>query len=137
MDVERWTPLTMLFPERYVDTSEFWAEFDLEEWSASQYDWTRDSWNGFRDFAKRPVETISEDIGDCEDYALVAASWAVAHGRAGVGLGFCWDLPYPWPRHVIAFDDDTVYSSGDIVKESVTQYLDRTEYDYCLRRPID
>lgn len=137
MDLRRWTPLTALFPRRYVDRSEFWVDFDLQGWSTASYRWTGDPWNGLRDFAKRPAETIAEDIGDCEDYALVAASWALAQGHSGVGLGFCWEWPYPWPRHVIAFDDETVYSSGNLVEGSVAQYLEDSEYYYCLRRPID
>ncbi|MFW5917993.1 MAG: hypothetical protein ACOCR0_00775 [Haloferacaceae archaeon] len=136
MGLRRWTPLTMLAPRRYVDRSDFWTEFDLQEWSVSDYEWTRDPWNGYRDFAKRPVETISEDEGDCEDYALVAISWAIARDRPGVGIGFCWELPYPWPRHVIAFDEEYVYSSGDIVDESVEEYLERSVYDSILRRPV-
>lgn len=136
MELRRWTPLTALVPQYYVDSDVDWEGFDLRDWSATSYDWSRDPWNGYRDFAKRPEETIADGAGDCEDYALVAASWALAHGRSGVGLGFCWEWPYPWPRHVIAFDETNVYSSGDITEGAVNDYLERSEYDYCLRRRI-
>lgn len=136
MVLGRWTPLTFLMPQRYIDTSDLWEKFDIEEWSSSVYEWKNDPWNGYRDFAKRPAETVSDGEGDCEDYALVAASWALSQGHQGVGLGFCWKRPYPWPRHAIAFDNDYVYSSGKICQESVGKYIDRSQYDYCLRRRL-
>ncbi|MFC4360590.1 hypothetical protein ACFO0N_21810 [Halobium salinum] len=112
--VPRWTPFVFLAPDRYVADGEFWAEFDFRTWSRRGYEWVSDPWNGFRDVAKRPRETLAEGRGDCEDYALVAASWARARGHEGVGLGFCLESPYPWPRHAIAYDDRFVYSSGRI-----------------------
>lgn len=133
--IQRWTPLTFLSPYRYVDRSDFWKNFDIAEWSSS-YTWKSDPWNGYRDFAKRPAETVSDGEGDCEDYALVVISWALANGRQGVGLEFCWKRPYPWPRHVIAFDNEYVYSSGTIRRESVKKYIDRSQYDYCLQREL-
>ncbi|MFC5135872.1 MULTISPECIES: hypothetical protein [Haloferacaceae] len=136
MNPRRWTPFTFLAPDRYVDRGERWAEFDLEEWSRSEYDWTQDPWNGFRDFARRPHECVEAGRGDCEDYALVALSWAVAHEREGVGIAFCWDLPYPWPRHVIAFDDERVYSSGDIVETSVDEWVADSKYAFSVRRHV-
>lgn len=136
MDLDRWTPLVFLRPGRYVSRDGFWREFDLREWSDGDYEWTEDPWNGFRDFARRPADTVAGGVGDCEDYALVAASWAVARDRPGVGLGFCWEWPYPWARHVIAYDDECVYSSGDVRRESVGAYVDRSQYDYCVRRPV-
>lgn len=76
--LQRWTPLTFLVPQRYVDRDEQWETFDLLKWSREEYEWTQDPWNGYRDFARRPRETRREGYGDCEDYALVAVSWAVA-----------------------------------------------------------
>lgn len=136
MELRRWTPLTYLFPGRYVDRDQFWSEFDLEEWSRSAYEWTEDPWNGFRDFARRPAETISRGRGDCEDYALVAVSWAVAQGHEGVGLAFCWKLYYPWPTHVVAYDDERVYSSGSISRTSVDDWVADSAYDFALKRRV-
>lgn len=134
--LQRWTPLTFLVPQRYVDRDDHWEAFDLLEWSREDYEWTQDPWNGYRDFAQPPRETLREGKGDCEDYALVAVSWAVAQGRSGIGLGFCWELPYPWPRHVIAFDDERVYSSGDVSRQSVNAWMTDSRYDYVLRRRV-
>lgn len=136
MDLRRWTPFTFITPDRYVDRDDRWKSFDLEEWSRSDYDWTRDPWNGFRDFAQRPPDCVDTGRGDCEDYALVALSWAVANDRDGVGLGFCWAPPYPWPRHVIAYDDERVYSSGRIRETSIEEWLADSRYSYVLKRRV-
>lgn len=136
MDLRRWTPLTFLFPDRYVDRDERWGEFDLTEWSEDVYEWTEDPWHGISDFARRPGETVDMGRGDCEDYAIVAISWAVANGREGIGLAFCWDLPWPWPRHVIAYDDERVYSSGHTYEKSVDEYIDDSEYVFAVRRRV-
>ena len=136
MQLRRWTPLIMARPHRYVSEDAFWNGFDLFEWAETGYEWTQDPWNGLRDFARRPQRTVSEGRGDCEDFALVAASWAVAQGRRGVGLGFCFSWPRPWPVHAIAYDDERIYSSGYISEVSVDEWLTNSKYDYCLRRPL-
>lgn len=137
MELRRWTPLTFLFPSRYVSRDPFWEDFDFEEWSHHGYEWTADPWNGLRDFARRPAETVSRGRGDCEDYALVAVSWAVAQGREGVGLAFCFSPPYPWPTHAIAFDDGRVYSSGEVFEGTVDEWIDGSEkYSFHLARRI-
>jgi len=66
----------------------------------------------------------------------VAASWALANDRPDVGLAVCWEWPYPWPRHAIAYDDERVYSSGEITEESVEEFNDREGYRFALRRPL-
>jgi hypothetical protein len=136
MDLRRWTPLTFVAPARYVDSDDWWGSFDLEAWSQSAYVWTEDAWNGYRDVATYPRECVELGRGDCEDYALVALAWAVAHDRDGIGLGFCWDPPYPWPRHVIAYDEERVYSSGDITETSVEDWLADSSYAFVLKRRV-
>lgn len=136
MRLRRWTPLTFLFPRRYVATDGFWEEFDLETWSDERYDWTQDPWNGFRDFAKEPSRTVEDGIGDCEDYALVALTWAVAQDRTGAGIAFCWETTRPWPTHVIAFDEERVYSSGTIREQSVDEWVEQSRYAFALRRRV-
>lgn len=136
MEFRRWTPFIFIAPGRYLDHDEFWSDFDLEQWSRTTYNWTGDPWNGIRDFAKRPRDTVAEGAGDCEDYALVAVSWAIAQGRGQVGLAFCWEPPYPWPRHAIAFDEDRVYSSGTISEKSVDEWVDDSRYVFSVSRQI-
>jgi hypothetical protein len=132
----RWTPLTMLAPGRYVDRETDWTAFDLPRWSRREYRWTADDWRGYRDFVARPTECIERGAGDCEDYALVAVSWALSRGRPGVGLGFCFERPLPWPTHVVAYDDEQVYSSGELTPGTVEEWLRRSRYDHVLRRRV-
>lgn len=136
MKLRRWTPFIMAQPHRYVSEDETWVDFDFFEWADTVYDWTQDPWNGFRDFARRPQQTVSEGRGDCEDFALVAASWAAAQGHDSLGLGFCFSWPRPWPVHAIAYDAERVYSSGSISETSVSEWLSNSKYDYCLQRPV-
>lgn len=137
MELSRWTPLTFAFPGRYVNRDPFWRDFDLEAWSSETYNWDRDEWSGWRDFAARPRETVERGHGDCEDYALVAVAWSIANGRESVGLAFCWDLPWPIPTHVIAYDDDRVYSSGYIVPKTVDEWIAESDrYDFAIERPV-
>ena len=136
MNLRRWTPFTFLVPDQYVDRDDWWRTFDFEAWSRSTYEWTADSWNGFRDFAQHPRDCVASGRGDCEDYALVAIASAVARGRPGVGIAVCWEFPHPWPTHVIAFDDDVVYSSGDIVETSVDEWVRDSQYSVALRRRL-
>lgn len=136
MDIRRWTPLTFLAPRRYLEAVPFEQESEFRTWAREQYDWTEDPWNGFLDFAARPTETVEAGRGDCEDFALVAVSWAIEQGRPGVGLGFCWESTRPWPTHVIAFDEEYVYSSGTIVEASVDGWLEGSKYSYVLRRKV-
>jgi len=53
-----------------------------------------------------------------------------------VGIAVCWEFPYPWPTHVIAFDDEFVYSSGDVVETSVDGWVRDSTYDGALRRRL-
>lgn len=137
MQLRQWTPLIFLFPARYVETDPFWADFDFRAWARNEYEWTEDPWNGFRDFAQRPSETVDQGRGDCEDFALVATSWAMANGRPDVGLGFCWESSRPWPTHVIAYDSEAVYSSGTISQVTVDKWIENSKYRFVLRRQVD
>lgn len=136
MELRRWTPFTFLFPTKYVETGPYWETFDFETWACNDYEWVEDPWNGFRDFAKRPTETVDLGRGDCEDFALVALSWALSTGRQNVGLGICWQATRPWPTHVIAFDAEAVYSSGNISHETVNEWLEDSKYRFVLRRRV-
>lgn len=136
MDLRRWTPLTFVRPGRYLATGSFWDDFDLDAWAEETYEWRPDPWNGVRDFAQPPAETVEAGRGDCEDFALVALSWARAQGRTDLGLGFCWSWPTPWPTHAIAFDDRRVYSSGRRYDGSVDEWLEASDYDTVLTRRV-
>ncbi|MFC6990094.1 hypothetical protein ACFQJD_17815 [Haloplanus sp. GCM10025708] len=135
MKPTRFSLLVFFLTRRYLDTAYDWDRFDIEEWSRNRYEWTQDPWNGLNDFVQEPATTIETGTGDCDDYALVAASWATAVGRDGVGLGLCGRGPRI--RHMIAFDADRSYSSGDIYSTGPGAYLDRSEYTWIYTRRID
>ena len=131
----RWTPFVMAAPRRHVGRGHRWEAFDFEAWTA-RYTWEADPWNGWLDVARAPDETVVAERGDCEDYALVAASWALSRGRTPVGLAFCFPPRSPVPRHAVAYDRERVYSSGDVTTESLDAYLDREGYAWALRRRL-
>lgn len=137
MRLRRWTPFTYLFPSRYIDTDYEWSDFDLAEWARERYEWTQNPWNGLRDFATAPAETIEQAKGDCEDFALVALSWAVANDRLDIGLAFCWESNRPWPTHVITYDSESVYSSGSIRRTTIDEWLENARYSFALRRRVN
>lgn len=136
MVIQRWSPLTLVAPTRYIETGSFWEDFDLDTWAREEYDWVQDPWNGFLDIAKPPSVTVRHNEGDCEDFALVALSWAVANDRDGIGLGFCWKTSRPWPTHAIAFDATTVYSSGSITEISLDSWVANSPYRFVVRRRV-
>lgn len=135
MKLRRWVPFVYLLPDRYVDPAAVPDDFDFRAWSR-EFEWRQDPWNGFRDFATPPAETIETARGDCEDYALVAVSWALAGDRDGVGLGFCFPPWSPVPRHVVAYDDVRVYSVGRVFDASPSEWLADSPYARLLRRSV-
>jgi len=133
----RWTPLILLRPHSFVDTNDtFWGTFDLERWSSEEYEYQEDPLGGWFDHAQNPRTTIMVNKGDCEDYALVAASWALARGRM-VKLTLCFEGHSPVPKHAVAFDGKRVYSSGDIMEyNSLDEYVTESSYDWYLSRRL-
>ena len=133
MKLTNWTPFVMLAPTRYVRYSRWWSRFDLEGWSQEEYEWVEDGWNGLKDFATRPEETINTNTGDCEDYALVAAS--VLHSRdLPTYLTFCWN--WSGTMHMVAHTPNYVYSSGNILEKDIEQYIEDSEYTHSITRHV-
>lgn len=135
MDLGRWTPLVAVAPTRYADPGAIPEDFDLLEW-VETFEWRQDGWNGYRDVLTPPAETIERGRGDCEDFALVAASWALAEGRDGVGVAFCFPPRSPVPRHVVAYDDEWVYDAGRVHTTSLADWLDGSRYVRTVRRSM-
>jgi len=133
--IPRWTPLVLISPRWGIDTDHDWHSVDLHEW-ADRYQWEQDGFNGLLDLAADPVETYRTERGDCEDFALVCASWLEAHNKPW-GLAGMWStdiVPEQARGHVVAFDTERVYSSGEIVAETVAETVDRLGYDVHLTR---
>ena len=126
-----------LFPGRYIRPHGIWDGFDLYEWSKSEYMWASDGPFIWQDKVQLPAETIVRGTGDCDDYALVAASWAKRHGRDDVGLAICGHKRFGIPivTHMIAVDESRVYSSGHIFDGSVDDWLAASDdYDFAWVR---
>lgn len=141
----RWTPWLYFFPQRYIDTVSV-AEIDFPAWS-DRYEWRQDGWNGLKDFAQPVQKTIETEEGDCEDYALVAASEMKRRGAESVYLGFCFKTyaGIPVPRHVVAaskdgadnYQEEVVFSSGRrLYDTSKEQYVGSSQYQFAIWREI-
>lgn len=120
-------PDYFLDPEAYIDTDEAWAEFDLERWTEEVYTYERDDWNGLKNVAQDPVETVRSGTGDCEDYALVALSWLHARGvdEAGMAVYYHGEDAF---GHALAYGPDRLYSSGAIYEGTPESYHERSSY---------
>lgn len=130
-----WTPLVFVYPKRYIDASETIRRLNFERWS-KEFVWEQDEWGGWLDVAQKPQETLHAVRGDCEDYALVAASWAYAR-RRGASIAFCFPKGSPIPRHVVAADNSRVYSNGNIYEDtSLDEYIQQSDYEWYINRKI-
>lgn len=119
------------FPRWFVDRSAV-ADLDIEAFSR-RFDWRQDKWDGFHDTIRPVAKTIDTETGDCEDYALVAASWCLAHDRP-VRLGLCFE---GWAlSHVVAVDAERVYSSGALWNTDLDTYIEDSKYDSVLQRRV-
>lgn len=85
----------------------------------------------------KPVEHTYEDkTGDCEDYALVMASWGIAEGSEDMKLAWLWAEGDIAPSHVVATDGDHVYSSGVILHMNISEYAESHGYETVLTRSV-
>lgn len=136
MKLRNWTPFVFAYPKPYLSDDDRVTELDLERWSSDLYTWEQDGWNGYKDFASDPVETVTSRAGDCEDYALVAASWAHSRDK-DVTLALCFIDGNPLPQHMIAAFDGNVYSSGTIHEDTdIREYVQSSQYDWFLPRDV-
>lgn len=131
----RLTPFVILWPHRYLGDEEFFEDFNFLEWN-DEYKWEQDAWSGYRDVAKRPQRTVNTARGDCEDYALVAASWLRANDRPAT-LVVLWRQGSFLGDHVVCYSENTVYSSGEIHwGTSLEKYVEDSEYVRYITREI-
>lgn len=136
-DIRDWGPLVFLTPHRFIERGEWLEQIDIEFWS-DEFKWRPDEgWWIFGDWAQAPSKTLTTDRGDCEDYALVVASWALETGRDDVQLHWCWEgLWPPYPTHVIVSDSERVYSSGTIY-DSLDEFYHETRWTHCVTRSLN
>lgn len=125
----RLTPRLYFDPWHFVEDDERWATIDLEDWSRRTYTWEQDPLTGLLDLTQHPETTYEDGTGDCEDYAVLAASVLVSRGTEPVSIGFVYRLR-SWYAHVVAFTDGRVYSSGEIIDTDFETYA--SQFDLAI-----
>jgi len=131
--VTRATVLSYIFPQKFVNVDAV-RDVSIEEFSDT-YTWVQDDWNGLKDVITPVNETLEIEEGDCDDYAAVAASWAIENNREPVSFAYYFDGYRP--RHVVAVDNNRVYSSGSVVETSIEDHITESEYDWYIARTIE
>lgn len=133
MSLTRWTPLVFMAPGKYLDTEYDWRSFDLESWS-NYFTYEPDGWNGLNDTTDPPRRTIRREKGDCDDYALVAASWLLGNNHSAK-LVYCYK-PWPFQAHLIAVGNGKTYSTGQIRTQTPAEFLEKSRYTRSLTRRL-
>lgn len=126
-----WSGWLIFLPSWYIDTDAV-EGLDIEAWS-ERYEWEQDPWGGALDYVSPVAETVATEAGDCEDYALVVLSVLARDGTPGE-LGYCFDGYRP--RHVIAYGNGCVFSSGEIALTDPATWLRDSRYTRLIRRPV-
>lgn len=133
--------LVVARPKWYLDLDHDWSDFDLERWSYAEYQYEPDPLGGAADFLTPPAEMLEDPAGDCEDYAMVAASYLYA--ETDHDLSIVW--LYRWPprirgpsAHLIAYDatEQIVYSNGRVLHLSLSEYEEERPYVGHIERPL-
>lgn len=137
--VLRWPPRVtaafLRFPGRYLDPDAA-GGIDVVRWS-EEFEWEQDAWSGYRDTVDPVEEVIETARGDCDDYAVVVASWAVARGR-DPSLVLCKEDGQRFTAHVAVWDGERVYSSGDVHDDTdPDEYVEGSQYDTYHLRDVD
>ena len=128
------TILFVLFPRKFI--SDLPEDFNLKYFSEFEYEWKRDPLWGLWDIAQSPSETIEKKSGDCVDYARLASSYLVQNTNKSVEIYVLFKFSLREPGHMIVFDGNQTYSSGNIRWEDVEEYADDNNYKVVFRRSV-
>lgn len=132
----RHTILFFLFPKRYINRTLFMSETAFKYWSSEKFEWKQDPLWGLLDHVKRPRYLLKPPYqGDCVDYAAVSLGYIYNTDSETAGIAVCFNK-FGFPKHIIAYDDTHVYSSGVITQESVSEYIEESDYLFSVRRPV-
>lgn len=135
--IHRATPFFYLCPKALLSSHVGVLSIDIEWWSENVYEYKDDDWGGYKDIVSKPLDTVENGIGDCDDYAAVAASWEYGHGN-DVRLLFLYtnEMP-PHPEHIVAAASGRIYDSGHIWENTTpAEFLEQTRYDGFINRNI-
>ncbi len=137
--LHRFSVWFLLFPRLFLNTEYTWDEFDIVSWSATEYEYQADPLFGLWDIVQPVPETLTSGAGDCDDYALVAASYLYATTDHEISLGVHIGVTTrPGKGHLTVYDHtaEKVYSSGVIYPDTFEEFTARSEYDLHFRRSI-
>lgn len=129
------TPLLYVAPHRVLTPDRDWERFHLRGFSHT-FTWEQDPLGGFLDTVQPVAETIDRETGDCEDYAVLAASYLLSETDADVRLAFLWKGLAPTKGHTVVATDDTVYSSGAIYDKTLAEYEAASPYTRSVVRRL-
>ena len=121
--------IAFLFPHLFVGEKN---DIDLEEYN-EQYEWKQDPLNGLIDHAQKPSTTIKKSSGDCVDYSFLVLS--TKKEEEDIYLVTCLNKFF-FPRHMVVWDGEKVYSSGVIHNKTLEQYIEDSEYKYSVKRRV-
>lgn len=129
------TPLFVVSPRGFLDP-EAAKYLDIIEWSET-FEWQADDWGGWKDTVDPVPTIIDSQIGDCDDYAAVVASWAIANNLDATLL-YCWEPGsfMPTPDHIAVAVCDYVYSSGLIRPITPEEYIRQSKYARLRTRTV-
>jgi hypothetical protein len=132
MSLFRWTAFAFLFPKQYVKSEYSFSAFDVEEFN-SQFNWRSDGWGGLKDTVQDPWNTRRSAAGDCEDYALLIASYLLSETEEDVSLVF---LARGRTFHAVCSTGDAVYSSGEVHEGTLDEYCEEAGYTAIFARTV-
>jgi len=116
-----------LWPHRFIESCDWQEKESLVSWSINTYDWRQDDWNGMKDTVQRPQKTWESGAGDCDDYALVVASYLA--NTTDNTLHVC-ALYTIGSGHMVIYDEteERVYSSGVVLSQTLSEYKSKSKY---------
>jgi transglutaminase-like putative cysteine protease len=135
MILHRQTIFIWIAPWWFVETDPEFAVVDLARWGEEKYDWTQDPLGGAIDTVRYPRDVLETGDGDCEDYAVFAASVLASRGVEDLAFVSCTK---GWiPDHTVLYADGNVYSNGTIYKNTTPdQFADIEGFDHTIVRPF-
>jgi len=121
--------IAFLFPHFFVGEGK---QINIEEYN-KRYDWKQDPLNGLLDHAQKPSTTIETGTGDCVDYSFLVLS--TKKDEKDIYLVTCLNK-FLFPRHMVVWDGERVYSSGVIYEKTLDEYIDDSKYEYSVKRKV-
>ena len=125
------TALFLAYPWRYLEPVPGFDPHAFED----RWTYQADPLGGLWDIARNPQDVIEQGRGDCVDYARLSASWLYHHTGRPIALYVMGRVHNP-PGHLVTYDGECVYSTGDVHAMSIEAYSSQTDRIVVVRRGI-